>query len=158
MKDHENAFQAAFFSWLDSYDIYAEDGSTLYTVKGELALGNQLRINDAYGYAVGYIKEQFFTLLPRFSMYMGEEYIGCIRKEFTLFTPRFSLDMNGWTVVGDWLGWDYEVCEGSCQVATVGKELAWTDTYVIDVHREEDALTVLMIVLAIDAVKCSANK
>lgn len=57
-------FKQRFFSWLDSYDIYAEDGSTLYTVKGELALGHQLRINDAYGYAVGYIKEQFFTLLP----------------------------------------------------------------------------------------------
>lgn len=36
------------------------------------------------------------------------------------------------------------------------KELfQWTDTYVIDITRQEDALLSLMIVLAIDAAKCS---
>ena len=32
-----------------------------------------------------------------------------------------------------------------------------TDTYVIDVVEEQDALYALMIVLAIDAEKCSRN-
>ena len=37
-----------------------------------------------------------------------------------------------------------------------GKELFhWADTYVLDIAREEDALLCLMIVLAIDAAKCS---
>lgn len=31
----------------------------------------------------------------------------------------------------------------------------WTDTYVLDIANPEDALTVLMLVLAIDAEKCS---
>ena len=30
----------------------------------------------------------------------------------------------------------------------------WTDTYVLDIARPEDALLCLMIVLAIDAAKC----
>ena len=43
-------------------------------------------------------------------------------------------------------------------MATVSKELFhWTDTYVIDVVEEQDALYALMIVLAIDAEKCSRN-
>lgn len=43
-------------------------------------------------------------------------------------------------------------------MATVSKELFnWTDTYAIDVEKDEDALIVLMIVLAIDAAKCSAE-
>lgn len=41
-------------------------------------------------------------------------------------------------------------------VATVTKEiLNWTDTYVIDVTDPRDALGALMLVLAIDAEKCS---
>ena len=44
------------------------------------------------------------------------------------------------------------------QVAAVSKELFhWTDTYVIDVADERDALYALMVVLAIDAEKCSRN-
>lgn len=41
-------------------------------------------------------------------------------------------------------------------VATVSKELFhWADTYVIDVHDPREALCALMLVLAIDAEKCS---
>ena len=41
-------------------------------------------------------------------------------------------------------------------IASVSKELwNWTDTYVIDVHNPQDALYALMLVLAIDAEKCS---
>ena len=43
-------------------------------------------------------------------------------------------------------------------MAAVSKELFhWTDTYVIDVADERDALYALMVVLAIDAEKCSRN-
>ena len=50
-------------------------------------------------------------------------------------------------------------CDGAGNtVATVSKELfRMTDTYVIDVRRSEDALCALMLVLAIDAEKCSRN-
>ena len=42
--------------------------------------------------------------------------------------------------------------------APIGMELFhWTDTYVIDVHDPADALHALMVVLAIDAEKCSRS-
>ena len=55
--------------------------------------------------------------------------------------------------------WDYEVTEPcGALVARITKELFhWTDTYVIDVANPLDALAVLMLVLAIDAEKCSRN-
>ena len=44
------------------------------------------------------------------------------------------------------------------EVAVVSKELFnWTDTYSIDVYNPQDALYALMLVLAIDAEKCSRN-
>ena len=150
-------FKQRFFSWFDSYDIYDEAGNTVYTVKGELSWGHLLRIYDARGNEVGCVREKVFTWLPKFEMYLGDNYIGCINKEFSLFRPKFNIDYNGWHISGDWFEWDYRIVSSSGQVvASVTKELFnWTDTYVIDVADPQDALSVLMLVLAIDAEKCS---
>ena len=150
-------FKQRFFSWFDSYDIYDEAGNTLFEVKGELAWGHLLRIYDATGNEVGCVKEKIFTWLPKFEMYLDETYAGCISKEFTSFRPKFNIDYNGWQVDGDWFEWDYSILNGNGQcIATVSKELFnWTDTYVIDVHNPQDAVCALMLVLAIDAEKCS---
>lgn len=152
-------FKQKFFSWFDSYDIYDETGSKIYTVKGELAWGHLLRIYDSNGNDIGYLKEKMLTWLPKFEMYLGESYIGSINKEFTFFKPRFNIDYNGWKIDGDWLEWDYTILNAYGQrVATVSKELLnWTDTYVIDVCDPQNAIYALMLVLAIDAEKCSRN-
>lgn len=152
-------FKQRFFSWFDSYDIYYESGETAYEVKGQLSWGHCLKIFDPSGNEVGTVKERVFTFLPAFELYAGNEFLGSIRKEFSLFTPRYNIDFNGWHVEGNFLEWDYTIVNtyGST-VATVSKELLnWTDTYVLDVANPNDALYVLMFVLAIDAEKCSRN-
>lgn len=152
-------FKQRFFSWFDSYDIYDEDGNTVYVVKGELSWGHLLRIYDAAGNELGQIHERVFTWLPKFDMYLGDRYLGCINKEFSFFKPKFNIDCNGWCIEGDWLEWDYGILNATgMQIASVSKEL-WrlTDTYVIDVSNPSDALCVLMLVLVIDADKCSRN-
>ena len=158
-KNMKLLFKQRFFSWFDSYDIYNENGETVYTVQGQLSLGHCLKIFDAYGNEVGTVKERIFTWLPKFEIYIGEQYIGCISKEFTFFKPKFDIDFNGWHIDGDFFEWDYTILDISGQnIATVSKELFnWTDTYVIDVNEEQDALCALMLVLAIDAEKCSRN-
>ena len=152
-------FKQRFFSWFDSYDIYNEAGQTVYTVKGQLAWGHCLKIYDARGNEIGTVKEKVLTWLPKFEMYLGDRYIGCISKEFTFFRPKFHIDCNGWQVDGDWFEWDYQILNSSGRpVANVSKELwNWTDTYVIDVYDPQDALCALMLVLAIDAEKCSRS-
>ena len=147
------------FSWFDSYDIYDENENTVYVVKGQLAWGHCLKIFDARGQEVGTVKEKIFTWLPQFEMYLGKQYVGCIRKEFTLFRPKFTVDCNGWQVQGEVFEWDYAVLNRTGQqIASVSKELLhWTDTYVLDIADPGDALGVLMLVLAIDAEKCSRN-
>ena len=68
-----------------------------------------------------------------------------------------SKAIDGWNIDGDWFEWDYTILNSAGQsIASVSKELwNWTDTYVIDVHNPQDALYALMLVLAIDAEKCS---
>lgn len=151
-------FRQRFFSWFDTYDIYDEACDTLFVVKGELAWGHLLRIYDADGNEVGHIKEKKLTWLPKFEMYIGDCYAGCIRKKFTFFKPKFNIDYNGWQVDGDWFEWEYTILDSAGQnIASVSKEHNWTDTYVITVHNPQDALCVLMLVLAIDAEKCSVR-
>jgi uncharacterized protein YxjI len=150
-------FKQRFFSWFDSYDIYNEAGQTVYTIKGQLSFGHCLKIYDVHGREIGTVKERILTFLPKFEMYIGERYVGCISKEFTFFRPKFNIDYNGWKVDGDWFEWDYQILNSSgTPVANVSKEIwNWTDTYVIDVFDPQNVLCALMLVLAIDAEKCS---
>ena len=151
-------FKQRFFSWFDSYDIYDEAGRTVYTVRGQLSWGHCLKIFDARGQEVGTVKERVLTFLPKFEMYLGDRYMGCISKEFS-FLPRYKIDCNGWQVDGSLFEWDYQIVDSyGRSVAEITKEVwNWTDTYVIDVRDPGDALCALMLVLAIDAEKCSRN-
>ena len=153
-------FKQRFFSWFDSYDIYNEAGETVYTVQGQLAWGHCLKIYDARGVEIGTVRERILTFLPKFEMYLGDRYVGCISKEFTFFRPRFHIDCNGWHIDGDWFEWDYQILNSAGRmIAYVSKQLFnFTDTYVIDVEDPQNALCALMLVLAIDAEKCSRER
>ena len=152
-------FKQKMFSWFDSYDIFDENGNTAYTVRGQLSWGHCFKVFSATGQELGKVKQQVFTFLPKFDIYVGENLIGTIKKEFTFFKPRFTVDYKGWQVDGEFFEFDYTVRgNGGHAIATVSKQLfKFTDTYVIDVYSERDALEVLMLVLAIDAEKCSRD-
>ena len=150
-------FKQRLFSWFDSYDIYDESGRAVFTVEGKPSWGHKLHILNAQGGHIGTVKQVVLTFLPKFELYVGEQYVGSNHKEFTFFKPRFQVDCNGWQVEGDLWGWDYRIRDGYGRtVAAVSKELFnWTDTYSLDVADSRDALLVLMVALAIDAEKCS---
>ena len=150
-------FKQRLFSWFDSYDIYDDSGRAVFTVEGKPSWGHKLHILNAQGGHIGTVKQVVLTFLPKFELYVGEQYVGSIHKEFTFFKPRFQVDCNGWQVEGDLWGWDYRIRDGYGRtVAAVSKELFnWTDTYSLDVADSRDALLVLMVALAIDAEKCS---
>lgn len=150
-------FKQRLFSWLDSYDIYNEYNETEYTVQGVLSFGHCLHIYDSYGEHIGTIKEELFRFLPHFKIYYRDQVVGEIVKEFSFFNPSFTLDFNGWQVSGNWLEWDYTIQDNNGNlIASINKDV-WnlTDVYWIDVIQKEDVLDVLMVVLAIDAEKCS---
>ena len=153
-------FKQRMFTWFDSYDIYNENDETVYVVKGQLSWGHCLKIFDpAEENELGTVKQEVLTWRPKFFLYEGETEVGCIEKEWSFFKPKYNIDFNGWHVEGDFAEWDYTITGPSDEiVATISKELfQWTDTYVLDIVKPEDALYVLMFVLAIDAEKCSRN-
>jgi uncharacterized protein YxjI len=148
-----------FFSWFDSFDIYDESGRTAYTVKSKLSWGHCLRFFDPAGNHIATVQEKVITLLPKFEFYIGGKYQGMLRKEISLLRPHYNIDFNGWNVTGDLTELDYRIEKHGGLVATISKEIFhMTDTYVIDVVNEEDALCALMLAVAIDAEKCTASK
>jgi len=152
-------FKQRAFSWLDSYDVFDENGKTVYTVEGQLSWGKCLHILDAAGAHIATLKQVLFSFRPAFEIYIGEELIGTVTKEFSFFRPSFSIDFRGWYADGDFWEWDYTICDGTgARVAVIQKELfRWTDTYMIDVADPADATDALLLVLAIDAEKDARN-
>ena len=148
-------FKQRLFSWFDSYDIYGENGETIFTVEGKLSWGHCLHILDAHGTHIGTVQQKVSALMPRFELYAYGEYLGCIKQELTLFSPRFSFDCSDWAIEGNWSGWEYAIVSPrQGPVAVVCKAVfQMTDTYAIEVPDPANALCVLMSVLAIDASK-----
>lgn len=150
-------FKQRLFSWFDSYDIYDEDGNVVYEVKGQLDWGHCLKVYQS-NIELATIKQVILTFLPKFEIYKDDVYAGSISKEFTFFVPQYNIDYNGWHIKGNIMEWDYTIYDGNKIVANINKELFnLTDTYVLDILDEKNALDVLAIVLAIDAEKCSRN-
>ena len=152
-------FKQRMFSWFDSYDVYDEDGNTLFTVKGQMAWGKCLKIFDRNENEVATVQQKLFSWFPTFELYLGDDYAGCVKKEFSFFTPLFTIDYKGWEIEGDWFEWDYSIFDSAGdRKAVISKELFnWTDTYSIDVRNEDDALAALALVIAIDAEKEQRN-
>ena len=143
-------------SILDSFNVYDEHDDIYFKVKGKVALSHKLAIFDARGNEVGVVKEKIIDILPTFNLYKDGKKVGECKKKLTLIKPKFDIDFNGWEIKGNWLEWDYSIVDKRGKdVAVISKKIIrLTDTYVIDVKKEEDALDALMVVLAIDAEKC----
>lgn len=152
-------FKQRMFSWFDSYDIYDEQGNVLFIVKGQFSWGHCLHILTPEGVHIATVKQVIWTFLPRFELYLGDDMIGELKKELTFFRPMYNVEALGWNAEGDFFEWDYSVIDRQGElVAQIRKQLFnWTDTYIIDVQDEADALGVLMFVLAVDAEKCSRS-
>jgi uncharacterized protein YxjI len=110
------------------------------------------------GNEVGYIKEKVVTMLPKFNVFVGGAHIGTISRKLTFFKPKYQIDFNGWDIRGDILGWNYQAYSGPELVMQAKKKLfKLSDTYEIDVVKQENVLYSLMVVLAIDAANCSSG-
>ena len=93
-------FKQRFFSWFDSYDIYAEDGSVLFTVEGQLSWGHMLHILNAQGEHIATVKQVVLTWLPKFELgyrhayELGERFNGLsVGISIPLFANRKKVKM-----------------------------------------------------------------
>ena len=144
-----------FWSFWGKYHVYNEDESIAFTVQGQPALGHRLIISDAWGTEVGMLKQELLHLFSTFQIWERGVQLGYIRQKFSVLKPKLEIDFKGWKVEGDIWHWHFQVKDQADRlVARVDQEI-WhiTDHYVIEAVRDEDILDVLMLALAISAVK-----
>ncbi len=147
-------FKQRFSFGFDKYDIYNEQGDTVFTVKGRFAFGRKLEVYDRGENLVGTLVGRVFRWMPTFEIYVGERYVGTIEKKFTFLKPEFTLECDGWSIMGNFFEYDYSIVDAKdATVARIEKEFAWMDTYHLDIIDDSNVLKVLMIVIAIDAEK-----
>ena len=149
-----------FFSIWGRYNVLHENGSVAYSVQGYPALGKKLVIRDHNNREIGMLKQELVHFLPTFQVWRGNQKVGYVSCKISFFHPRLEMDYKGWSVQGDIWHWNYDVTDiGNKLVAGVHQKI-WhiTQHYEIDVAKEEDALDVLMLALAISAVKDAQKK
>ena len=152
-------FKQKFTFGFDAFEIYNELGEVAFSVKSRFSFGRKLEVYDRSGQLAGMLVGKVFSFMPTYEIHIGGRIVGSIKKRFTFFKPAFDLDCNGWSVEGDWWGWDYTIVDSDgIAVGRVTREMAWMDTYTLDIYNDADVLTVLMTVIAIDVEKDDRNQ
>lgn len=141
------------FTLRDTFDVYNDQNNPVWFVESKLlSFAKEIYVYDNENRQTAAIRQQLWHLMPRYELWINNQYCGCIQKKFALF-QRYELEYDGWRVEGDFLGWNYDILGDNGVIASIRKELFnWGDTYVIDIPDPANELACLLIVLAIDAV------
>lgn len=146
-----------FFSlWGGSYNIFHEDRSIAYTVQGQPSLiRRKLVISDPNGKEAGRLQTKVLTFFPAYTIWKNGQEIGKVQKKFSLFTPKFGVNFKDWHVEGNFFGWNYKIYDANNRIIATIDQQIWnfTEHYVIDCGNDTDVLDVLMLALALSAMK-----
>ena len=147
------------FSFRDRFTVKDEFGRDCYSVSSELiSLGKRLHIFDNTGREAAVVKEKLLTLLPKYTNSVKGLGDVEIARKLTLFKPYYVINGIDWEVNGSFTEHNYTINQYTRTIATISKAwFSWGDSYEINVSDPDDALMVLAVVIAIDAVLARDN-
>lgn len=147
------------FSWKDKFTIYNECGNEAYFVEGELfSIGKKLNLFDTNHNQLAHIHQKVLSFLPRYFIEIDGKDVAEVVKHFTLFTQKFSVTGYDWQVDGDFLAHEYRIYRDNYTVATISKEwFTFGDAYSINITDGVEPVSVLCVVLIIDAILAQVN-
>ena len=151
--------QEKMFSLWGKYNVLHEDQSIAYIVQGQPSLvRRKMEIYDANARQVGMLQTKILRTFPQYTIWKDNVQIGMVQQRFSILHQKFIVDFRDWTVDGNFMGWDFDVFDASRnKVASIDKQIFnFTDHYVIDTVNDNDALDVLMLTLAISAIRKDA--
>lgn len=142
------------FSIGDKFRIMDAEGETRFTVEGQIfSLGKKLHIYDENHTEQAVLVQKLLTLLPKFELEVNGGQNCTISRKMALFRSAFETSYPQWKVTGNFTGHDYQFEGSNGTAASVHKKwMSWGDSYEVDIADEADALYVIGVVLAIDAV------
>jgi uncharacterized protein YxjI len=140
----------------DSFIIKDEYDNDRFTVRGKLlSFGSKLRIYDLAGSEVVYIKQELFHLLPRYNIFLKDNYAATVKKELSFLKSSFSIEstMGNYTMEGEIFSHEFQILKDGREVAYVSKKwFSFSDTYGADIIDSENQEFMLSLVIVIDQI------
>lgn len=110
-----------------------------------------------HGDEVALIKQETWSFLPRYYVYVGEQKTAEIVKEFTFLFPKYYIKGLGWKIEGRFMAHDYQITKAGDPIVTISKEwMTWGDSYELNISDPQDEIIALAVVLTIDCVTASS--
>ena len=146
------------FSWRDRFSVKDEAQRDRWFAQGEIfTFGRKLRVYDANGVEVAFIRQKLISFLPRYFLEInGREYE--FVREFTLLRPRYTIRNLDWEINGNFFEHEYTVTRSGSEIMRISKAwLSWGDFYELDIEDGQDELLCLCVTLAIDCITADAS-
>lgn len=139
-------------SWTDHFTVKDEQGNDRYTVEGEIfSLGKKLHILDMTGQEIAEIKEEPFSFMPRYQVWVDGQQAALITKKMTFLRSKYEISGLQWQITGDLWDHDYQISRNGVPVVTIRKEwMTWGDSYELEITDPKDEHIAIAVVLAID--------
>ncbi len=156
-------FKAQDLEEKDSFQIFNHSGKPAYYTKDDfIATGHRIKLfmNETIT-EVAYVQEKQVRNKTKFEFCARGDFGTVERTRDFTGRPSYAVDYsNKWLVAGDGLNWNYTVKMGSLNIMKVekmpylipGQALNITDTVVITVFNDSDALISLAFCLAVYAL------
>jgi uncharacterized protein YxjI len=135
----------------EHFVITDDSGDPRFDVRGNLGLTQRLTFRDESGREVAEIRKHLMSTAHDISI--GGQRAAEVRHT-GLFGEHYEIDSSfgQLTAKGSFTGWDYRISQGGQVVASISREFAFREKFLVDTADGGNDVLILAIVLAIDSI------
>ena len=111
-------------------------------------------LSDAEGKKAAKILEYNSLVKKCFEVKVGNKKVATVKKKMSLISQKLKVKGLGWDIAGNFLASEYTIKNGDEIIATIKRDklIAVNEGYSIDVVKDENALTVVCLVMVLNRV------
>ena len=131
--------------------IADENGQMTYDLKSSTLLTKTISILDTNKKEVARAKQELKSLMPKYSVYVGDEKIMEVKKIFHPVLAKYEMSGNGWELEHKLMLHEHDILMNGQLVASVTNvRIEGHKACAIDIEDPRDELAVIAAVVAID--------
>lgn len=135
-------------------EVTDQDGNVVYSGKRSLFTGN-LTLKDKDGKKLITIVEKGGIFGRRFIIKSGMfKTVAVMKQKISLINQKFRVKKLDWDIKGNFTAKEYQILKGETPIAEIkrAKLVALLETYVIEIHSEEDAASIIAVALVLNQI------
>lgn len=142
---------ASKWSLIEHFVINDEFGTARFDVRGSLSLSQRLSLSDQSGRELAEIKKHLMS--TRHDIIVAGQRVAEVHHE-GFFGEHYEIDSQFGRISakGNFSGWNYTIHQEGQPIATVSREFALREKFIVDIADNVNDVFILAIVLAIDAI------